>query len=245
MLRTRKQPHRFNMSSTREKSTPLIEVTNLKKTYWNGHVSVSAIRDVDLTVQHGEFVALMGPSGSGKSTLLNMLAFLDAPTSGTYQLDGQNISHFEEDYLATLRNATIGFIFQQFHLLPRTTAMENVRLPLMYAGVKKKEQIERAYDALVKVGLKDRLYHKPNELSGGQQQRVSIARALVNNPMLIFCDEPTGNLDSQTAKEIMNILKDLHSEGKTILMVTHDKTVAGYAERTVNMKDGVIEHTRV
>lgn len=217
---------------------PIIEITNLKKTYWNGHVSVPAVKDVNLKVEPGDFLALMGPSGSGKSTLLNMLAFLDAPTSGSYKFAGENISNFEDDYLAELRNSVLGFVFQQFDLLPRTSALDNVRLPLMYAGVKKAQQRERAYEALNVVGLGERIYHKPNELSGGQQQRVSIARAIVNKPQVLFCDEPTGNLDSKTAKEIMDILTTLNTEGTTIIMVTHDESVAKAADKTLHMKDG-------
>lgn len=228
------------MASAKRSQPSIIEIRNLKKTYWNGHVAIPAVRGVSLHIQEGEFLALMGPSGSGKSTLMNLLAFLDHPTSGTYHFGGENIEDFHSDYLASLRNATIGFIFQQFHLLPRTNALENVRLPLMYAGVKKREQRERAFQALERVGLHDRIYHKPNELSGGQQQRVSIARALVNNPKVLFCDEPTGNLDSKTADEIMTILSELHAEGKTIIMVTHAKGIADYAQRTIHMKDGLI-----
>lgn len=223
-----------------EASVPIIEVQNLKKTYWNGDVEIPAVRSVDLTVEKGDFLAIMGHSGSGKSTLMNLLAFLDVPTSGTYKFGGESIENFDEDYLADLRNATIGFVFQQFHLLPRTSALDNVRLPLQYAGISKQEQIERAVEALKVVGLADRMDHKPNELSGGQQQRVSIARALVNNPMLIFCDEPTGNLDSVTSHEIMEMLTALHDEGKTIIMVTHEDDVAAYAQKIIRMKDGVM-----
>src|SRR3989339_750925 len=226
------------MSASSKKG--LLEVHNLKKTYWNGTVAIPAVRGVDLTILEGEFVAFMGPSGSGKSTLMNLLAFLDAPSSGSYSFSAVNIEDFDEDYRAELRNATIGFVFQQFHLLPRTTALDNVRLPLMYAGVKRKLQKERAYEALRRVGLTDRLFHRPNELSGGQQQRVSIARALVNNPTVLFCDEPTGNLDSKTAEEIMNILSALHKDGVTIIMVTHEPDIAAYADRIIHMKDGKI-----
>ena len=220
---------------------PIIRVHNLKKTFWNGDVAIRAVRGVDLEIDEGEFVAIMGPSGSGKSTFMNMLAFLDEPSGGKYQFGGYNIDTFTEDYLAELRNATIGFVFQQFHLLPRTTATDNVRLPLMYAGTKKKEQILLAEEALHRVGLGDRMDHKPNELSGGQQQRVSIARALVNDPKLIFCDEPTGNLDSKTTDEIMAILSKLHADGKTIIMVTHENEVSQYADRIIYMKDGYID----
>lgn len=227
------------MTATQKKE-PLIEVRKLTKTYWNGEVAIPAVRGVDVTIEHGEFVALMGHSGSGKSTLMNMLAFLDSPTSGSYKFAGEDITTFEDDYLAQLRNATIGFVFQQFYLLPRTSALDNVRLPLMYAGVKKAEQKQRAYEALEKVGLKDRIYHKPNELSGGQQQRVSIARALATNPMLLFADEPTGNLDSKTSIEILEIFQTLHKEGKTIIMVTHEPEIADGASRKIYMKDGNI-----
>jgi len=218
----------------------LIEIERLSKVYSNGVLDVPAIRHIDLRIAEGEFVAFMGPSGSGKSTLMNILAFLDAPSSGKYRFAGRDITTFDEDYLASLRNATIGFVFQQFHLLPRTSALDNVRLPLMYAGVKTKEQKQRAYDALCTVGLQDRIYHKPNELSGGQQQRVSIARALVNDPKMLFCDEPTGNLDSKTSVEVMEILKKLHKSGKTIIMVTHAPEIARYADRTIHIKDGKI-----
>lgn len=226
--------------TTQEKKEPLIEVRKLTKTYWNGEVAIPAVRGVDLTVEYGEFVALMGSSGSGKSTFMNMLAFLDSPTSGSYKFAGEDITTFHDDYLAELRNATIGFVFQQFYLLPRTSALDNVRLPLMYAGVKKAEQKQRAYEALEKVGLKERIYHKPNELSGGQQQRVSIARALATNPMLLFADEPTGNLDSKTSIEILEIFQTLHQEGKTIIMVTHEPEIADGASRKIHMKDGNI-----
>ncbi len=219
---------------------PLIDIQNIQKTYWNGSVATPALRDVCLKIREGECVAFMGPSGSGKSTLMNILAFLDAPSSGSYHFAGVDITSFDEDYRAHLRNAAIGFVFQQFHLLPRTTAFDNVRLPLMYAGVGRHEQKKRAYEALKTVGLADRMYHRPNELSGGQQQRVSIARALVNNPKILFCDEPTGNLDSVTAKEVMEILKRLHNSGRTIIIVTHADDVASYAQHTIHMKDGKI-----
>lgn len=223
-------------------ATALIHVENLRKTYMAGDVAVHALRGVDVTIAEGSFVAIMGASGSGKSTLMNLLAFLDAPTSGTYEFAGMNITSFDEDYLAELRNATIGFIFQQYHLLPRTNALDNVRLPLMYAGVPRRTQRERAYAMLQKVGLDNRWAHNPNELSGGQQQRVSIARALVNDPKVLFCDEPTGNLDSQTAHEIMEILSTLHHEGRTIVMVTHEDDIAKYAEHIIHMKDGKLKN---
>lgn len=226
------------MAEEKKKTPELIHVENLKKTYWNGEVPIRAVRGVDLTIKEGEFIALMGASGSGKSTLMNLLAFLDEPSSGSYHFIGEDIKTFEDDYLAELRNHTIGFVFQQFYLLPRTTALDNVILPLMYAGVKKKQARQRAYEALVHVGLEDRIYHRPNELSGGQQQRVSIARALVNNPKILFCDEPTGNLDTKTAEEIMDIFDALSKEGNTIMMVTHEDNIAEHAKRTIRMKDG-------
>ena len=226
--------------TNKSKSHPIIHVRNLTKTYWNGDVAIPAVRHVDLDVQEGDFLALMGPSGSGKSTFMNMLAFLDVPSSGTYKFDDQAIDDFSEDYLATLRNTVIGFVFQQFFLLPRTTALDNVAVPLLYAGVHKKAAREQAYEMLKKVGLEHRIYHRPNELSGGQQQRVSIARALSNNPTLLFCDEPTGNLDSKTAEEIMEIISGLNKEGKTIIMVTHEPHISEYAHKTIHMKDGKI-----
>jgi putative ABC transport system ATP-binding protein len=228
------------MTKKKEKKEPLIEAKKLTKTYWNGEVAIPAVRGVNVQIEYGEFVAMMGHSGSGKSTLMNMLAFLDSPTSGSYTFAGEDIATFDSDYLAQLRNATIGFVFQQFYLLPRTSALDNVRLPLMYAGIKKAEQKERAYAALEKVGLAERIYHKPNELSGGQQQRVSIARALATDPMLLFADEPTGNLDSKTSVEILEIFQTLHEEGKTIIMVTHEPEIAAGASRKIHMKDGNI-----
>lgn len=224
--------------------SPLIAIKNLTKTYWNGDVPIPAVRGVSLEIANGEFVALMGPSGSGKSTLMNLLAFLDAPTSGEYRFNGVNIVEFNEDYRAELRNAVLGFVFQQFHLLPRTSALDNVALPLLYAGKNKRNARERAFAMLQKVGLENRVYHNPNELSGGQQQRVSIARALVNNPKVIFCDEPTGNLDSKTSVEIMKIFQKLHSEGTSIIMVTHEPDMAEYAGRVIHMRDGELEKTK-
>lgn len=226
--------------ATPPRATPLIEVRHLSKTYWNGFVAVHAVQNVHVTIHEGECIALMGPSGSGKSTLMNLLAFLDAPTSGSYTFCGENIQTFDEEYRARLRNATLGFVFQQFYLLSRTSALDNVRLPLLYAGVSSAEQKQRAYEALCKVGLEDRMYHVPNQLSGGQQQRVSIARALVNNPAVLFCDEPTGNLDSGTSQDIMRIFTNLHKEGKTIIIVTHDEHIAQHAQRIIHMKDGTI-----
>ncbi len=224
--------------------SPLIAIKNLTKTYWNGDVPIPAVRGVSLEIANGEFVALMGPSGSGKSTLMNLLAFLDAPSSGEYKFNGADIVEFNEDYRAELRNAVLGFVFQQFHLLPRTSALDNVALPLLYAGKSKRVARERAFTMLQKVGLENRIYHNPNELSGGQQQRVSIARALVNNPKVIFCDEPTGNLDSKTSVEIMSIFQKLHAEGTSIIMVTHEPDMAEYASRVIHMRDGELEKTR-
>lgn len=235
-----RHPSKLSKSASAEITPPVIEIKKLTKTYWNGLVAIPAVRGVTLTVEAGDFLALMGPSGSGKSTLMNLLAFLDAPTSGEYRFQGMDILDFNENYRAELRNRVLGFVFQQFHLLPRTTALDNVILPLMYAGVKKTEARGRAYEMLKKVGLADRIYHRPNELSGGQQQRVSIARALVNEPTVLFCDEPTGNLDSKTSHEIMELIQALNQEGKTIIMVTHAEEIAAYAQRRVLIRDGVI-----
>lgn len=221
----------------------VIKVVGLSKSYSNGIVVVPALSDINLTIHAGDFLALMGPSGSGKSTLMNLLAFLDAPTNGEYWFAGTNITSFGENYRAELRNSVLGFVFQQFHLLARTTALDNVALPLLYAGVKKRPAREQAYQLLNKVGLGDRIYHKPNELSGGQQQRVSIARALVNNPTVLFCDEPTGNLDSKTSTEIMTLISQLHHEGKTVIMVTHADDVAAYASHTIQLLDGKIKRS--
>ena len=227
------------MSASSKKG--LLEVHNLKKTYWNGTVAIPAVRGVDLTILEGEFVAFMGPSGSGKSTLMNLLAFLDAPSSGSYSFSAVNIEDFDEDYRAELRNATIGFVFQQFHLLPRTTALDNVRLPLMYAGVKRKLQKERAYEALRRVGLTDRLFHRPNELSGGQQQRVAVARALASRPRFILADEPTANLDSKTGQEILKLMKAMNEKyHTTFIFSTHDQMVMDFADRLILLHDGNI-----
>ena len=228
------------MSMNSSTATPVIEIKDLTKTYWNDRVEIPAVRGVDLRIQQGEFVALMGPSGSGKSTLMNLLAFLDVPSSGTYRFAGQNIVDFDEDYLASLRNATIGFVFKQFHLLARTSALDNVRLPLQYAGVPKSEQIQRATAALQQVGLGNRLDHMPNQLSGGQQQGVSIARAIVNGPTLLFCDEPTGNLDSASSLLVMELLADIHKMGNTVIFVTHNPELTRYATRVVYMHDGQV-----
>ncbi len=219
----------------------LIKIENLGKSYQLSEENcVYALKSADLEIFSGDYIAIMGPSGSGKSTLMNLLAFLDYPTSGQYHFLGENIESFDRDYLAELRNATIGFVFQQYHLLPRVFAVDNVRIPLLYSGVSKKEQIKKAQAALEQVGLKDRMYHTPAELSGGQQQRVSIARALINDPKIIFADEPTGNLDSKTGAEIMQLLTKLNKAGRTLIMGTHEYEVASYADKIVKIKDGQI-----
>jgi putative ABC transport system ATP-binding protein len=219
---------------------PLIALDEVVKTYWMGDVTVEALRGVSLQIAEGEFVAVMGASGSGKSTLMNLLGCLDRPTSGHYRLDGQEISGLDADALAALRNRTLGFVFQNFNLLSRTSALENVELPLLYAGVPAKERHARALEALARVGLGDRAYHHPNQMSGGQQQRVAIARALVGKPRLVLADEPTGNLDSQTSLDVMRILSELRKEGMTILLVTHEADIAGWAHRVITMRDGTI-----
>jgi putative ABC transport system ATP-binding protein len=203
-----------------------------------GSTQINALDGLDCTIDKGEYVALMGPSGSGKSTLMNVIGCLDSPSSGTYLLNGTNVSTMTDDDLATVRNVEIGFVFQSFNLLPRTSALENVALPLVYAGVAKKERLERAQVVLEKVGLGDRGDHKPNELSGGQRQRVAIARALINNPSIVLADEPTGNLDSKSSLEIMALFEEIHAEGNTVVMVTHEEDIAKYAKRTIRMIDG-------
>ena len=218
----------------------LIRAENLRKTYTIGQNEVHALQRVDLTVQKGEYVAIMGSSGSGKSTLMNILGCLDTPSSGTYHLDGENVSDLSDDELADIRNRKIGFVFQIFNLLPRQTARRNVELPLIYAGVKAQQRREISKDTLERVGLGHRFNHKPNELSGGERQRVAIARALVNNPSLILADEPTGNLDTQTSMEIMDIFRDLHGAGNTILLVTHEQEIAQFARRIVRLRDGKV-----
>lgn len=203
-----------------------------------GSTQINALDGLECKIEKGEYVALMGPSGSGKSTLMNIIGCLDTPTRGVYSLNGTNVSDMTDDDLASIRNVEIGFVFQSFNLLPRTSAIENVSLPLVYAGVSKKERIERAQIVLEKVGLGDRADHKPNELSGGQRQRVAIARALINNPSIVLADEPTGNLDSKSSLEIMNLFNEIHQDGNTVVMVTHEEDIAKYAKRTIRMIDG-------
>jgi len=219
----------------------IIETTDIQKTYKMGAEIVQALKSVSITVNKGEYVAFMGPSGSGKSTLMNIIGCLDTPTAGTYILNDKNVSDMTENELAEIRNREIGFVFQTFNLLPRASCLENVALPLIYAGYSKSEREERAFEALSNVGLADRVGHKPNELSGGQRQRVAIARALVNDPSIILADEPTGNLDSKTSYSIMELFHELHQKGNTIIMVTHEDDIAHYAHRIVRLKDGLVE----
>ncbi|WP_019121788.1 ABC transporter ATP-binding protein [Brevibacillus massiliensis] len=218
----------------------VIRIEELKKQYRIGDQEIQALRGVNLQIDEGDFAAIMGPSGSGKSTMMNVLGCLDKPTSGEFYLDDEPISEADDDELAAIRNRKIGFVFQNFNLLPRTSAVENVELPLLYAGISAKERRERAVRALESVGLGNRLYNKPNELSGGQQQRVSIARALVNNPLILLADEPTGALDTKTSVEIMQIFQQLNEAGKTIILVTHEPDIAQYAKRLIRFRDGQI-----
>lgn len=222
----------------------IIETHNLSRIYVMGNTEVRALQSVSITIEKGEYVAFMGPSGSGKSTLMNIIGCLDTPTGGTYMLNNQLVSEMTENELAEVRNREIGFVFQTFNLLPRASALENVALPLIYAGYSKSEREERAMAALENVGLADRWHHKPNELSGGQRQRVAIARALVNNPSIILADEPTGNLDTKTSYDIMHLFQELHDKGNTIIMVTHEDDIAHYAHRIVRLRDGLIEWDR-
>ncbi|OMP66537.1 ABC transporter ATP-binding protein [Domibacillus epiphyticus] len=218
----------------------MIDLVNIEKSYTLGKETVPILKNINLTINKGEFVAIMGPSGSGKSTLMNIIGCLDKPSSGSYFLNEQEISTYTDDALAHVRNAEIGFVFQQFQLLSRLNALENVELPMVYAGVSKKERKERAASALDKVGLRDRMHHLPNELSGGQKQRVAIARSIVNNPGLILADEPTGALDTKTSISIMEELTKLHADGATIIVITHEAEIAEYAARTVTVRDGLI-----
>lgn len=223
----------------------IIETTEISKIYQMGTQTVNALQSISIHISKGEYVAFMGPSGSGKSTLMNIVGCLDTPTAGTYILNNKNVSHMTENELADIRNKEIGFVFQTFNLLPRATALENVALPLIYAGYGKSERIERAMATLESVGLVDRADHKPNELSGGQRQRVAIARALVNDPSIILADEPTGNLDSKTSYDIMELFHDLHASGNTIIMVTHEDDIAHYAHRIIRLRDGLIESDKI
>ncbi|HEX7754231.1 MAG TPA: ABC transporter ATP-binding protein [Niabella sp.] len=219
----------------------IIHINDLRKSYFMGQQELQVLKGVALNINKNEYVALMGPSGSGKSTLMNILGCLDTPTSGTYVLNGKDVSKMEDNSLAEVRNKEIGFVFQQFNLLPRLTALENVALPLIYAGIKKSERNEKALQMLELVNLTDRSHHKPNELSGGQCQRVAIARALVNDPSLVLADEPTGNLDTKTSYEIMDIFARIHNTGNTVVLVTHEEDIAKCANRIVRLRDGVIE----
>ncbi|MFB6258531.1 MAG: ABC transporter ATP-binding protein [Flavobacteriales bacterium] len=219
----------------------VIRTEKLCKTYHLGSESVNALVEVDIGIERGDYVALMGPSGSGKSTLMNILGCLDTPSSGRYILNEEDVSNLFDDELARIRNQEIGFIFQTFNLLPRYTALENVALPLIYSGVKRDEREERAQEVLDQVDLKERVGHRPNELSGGQRQRVAVARALVNDPSIILADEPTGNLDSKTSSEIMNLIDEIHGKGNTIILVTHEEEIAERARRKVKLRDGMVE----
>jgi putative ABC transport system ATP-binding protein len=219
----------------------IISVQGVTKHYALGTQTVEALRGVSFDIKKGEFIAIMGPSGSGKSTLMNIIGCLDIPTHGTYLLNNHEVSSLDGDALAGIRNKEIGFVFQNFHLLARNSALDNVRLPLKYAGIEKADQVTRAKAALSEVGLEDRMDHQPSELSGGQQQRVAIARALVNNPSILFADEPTGNLDSQTGHDVMQLFHNLHDQGQTIILITHENEVAAEAQRTIFIKDGLIE----
>lgn len=224
--------------------TPIIHLEDIRKSYLMGKQALQVLKGVSLDIFKNEYVALMGPSGSGKSTLMNILGCLDTPTAGTYVLNGQDVSKMPEDDLADVRNQEIGFVFQQFNLMPRYTALENVAFPLVYAGIPRKQRLERAMAVLEKVSLADRSHHKPNELSGGQCQRVAIARALINNPSLILADEPTGNLDTKTSIEIMEIFTSIQAAGNTVVLVTHEEDIANYAHRIVRLRDGIIESDR-
>jgi putative ABC transport system ATP-binding protein len=223
----------------------IIKTENLKRSFEMGTQTIEALKGIDLNVNAGEFIAIMGPSGSGKTTLMNIIGCLDTPTTGQYFLNNQEVSTLKDDDLARIRNKEIGFVFQSFHLLARSSALDNVMLPLKYAGEKRDIAIERSIQALKDVGLEDRMDHAPSELSGGQQQRVAIARALVNSPSILFADEPTGNLDSQTGTDVMNLFKDLHRNGQTIIIITHEEEVAMQAQRVITIRDGVIESDKL
>ncbi|MCU0349278.1 MAG: ABC transporter ATP-binding protein [Flavobacterium sp.] len=222
-------------------SKPIIDIKAITRDFPLGDEIIHVLKGIDLVINKGEYVALMGPSGSGKSTLMNILGCLDTPTSGTYILNGKNVSEMQDDELAGIRNIEIGFVFQTFNLMPRTTALDNVALPMVYAGFSKNDRNNRATEVLTQVGLGDRMDHKPNQLSGGQRQRVAVARALVNKPAMILADEPTGNLDSKTSVEIMNLFDEIHANGNTVVLVTHEEDIAAHAHRIIRLRDGVIE----
>jgi putative ABC transport system ATP-binding protein len=223
----------------------VIHLEEIRKSYFMGKQELQVLKGITLDILRNEYVALMGPSGSGKSTLMNILGCLDSPSMGKYILNGHDVSIMPDNDLADIRNKEIGFVFQQFNLLPRLTALENVALPLVYAGIGKKQRLEMAHEVLRKVDLLDRSHHKPNELSGGQCQRVAIARALVNNPSIILADEPTGNLDTKTSYEIMNIFSKIHDDGNTVVLVTHEEDISNYAKRVIRLRDGLIESDKV
>lgn len=227
-----------------EKKEPVISIRQVRKTYVMGEEVINALAGVDLEIFPNDYVAIMGPSGSGKSTLMNMIGCLDTPSDGEYWLNGHQVSEMGDNELAHIRNKEIGFVFQTFNLLPRSTALENVALPLIYAGLGRKDRSQRAENALTSVGLGDRVHHKPNELSGGQRQRVAVARALVNSPSIILADEPTGNLDTKTSYEIMSLFAELHRKGQTIILVTHEEDIAEYAHTVIRLRDGKVESIR-
>ena len=222
-------------------ATPVIALESISKVYVLGKVLIPAVKSVSITISRNEYVALMGPSGSGKSTLMNLIGCLDTPTGGRFVLSGHEVGRMSDDELAAIRNKEIGFVFQTFNLLPRLTALENVALPLVYAGVGKRKRTQRAEHVLQQVGLGDRMTHRPNELSGGQRQRVAIARAMVNEPSLILADEPTGNLDTKTSEEIMQLFDDIHRDGNTLIVVTHEEEIARHARRIIRLRDGLVE----
>jgi len=222
--------------------TPIIDIKGITRDFQLGSETVNVLKGIDLVINKGEYVALMGPSGSGKSTLMNILGCLDTPTSGSYILNGKQVSEMHDDELAEIRNKEIGFVFQTFNLMPRTRALDNVALPMVYAGFSKEERNKRATEVLSQVGLADRMDHKPNQLSGGQRQRVAVGRALVNKPSIILADEPTGNLDSKTSIEIMKLFGEIHANGNTVILVTHEEDIAAHAHRIIRLRDGIIEN---